>query len=442
VVGDHPIQLVVEDDLRRSRLTIVFRLLLAIPHFIWLILWSIAMIVAAIAGWFAALALGRLPGSLHRFLAAYVRYATHLGAYLAIAANPYPSFTGEPGYPVDVELPEPRPQARWKIAIRIVLAFPALLLAAVLGSGFGGGGGSSYGADGGGEASAQWFTSTGVGGVAAVCAILGWFASLALGRMPLGLRNLGAYGLGYTAQAYAYVLLLTDRYPNSDPDALGPRWQLPSHPLELLLDDDRRRSRLTVFFRLLLALPHLVWLVLWTVLAFLAAIVNWVFALFAGRAWRPLHRFLSAYVRYQAHVSAFLFLIANPFPGFVGAPGYPIDLSLPELERQNRWVTGFRHFLALPALLVSGVLGIALAVAAFLGWFAALVTGRMPEGLRNLGAIAIRYTAQTYVYGAVLTDRYPSASPAVRPAPEPEPEPERPSDVEPEPHVWPDTDAR
>ena len=86
-----------------------------------------------------------------------------------------------------------------------------------------------------GATEAQWLASSGVGGVAAVCAVLGWFAILATGRMPLGLRNLGAYGLGYTAQAYSYVLLLTDRYPNSDPEALGPAWELPPHPVRLEL---------------------------------------------------------------------------------------------------------------------------------------------------------------------------------------------------------------
>ena len=58
-----------------------------------------------------------------------------------------------------------------------------------------------------------------------------------------------------------------------------------------------------------------------------------------------------------------------------------------------------------------------------LGWFAALVTGRMPSGIRNLGAVAVRYTAQANAYLFVLTDAYPHASPAVRPPPEPEPEP-------------------
>ncbi len=103
------------------------------------------------------------------------------------------------------------------------------------------------------------------GGVVVTLAFLGWFAALVLGRMPLGLRDLSGYSLGYGAQANAYFLLLTDRYPNSDPDAIGPEWSLTSHQLQLELSDDGRRSRLTVFFRLLLALPHFVWLALWTV---------------------------------------------------------------------------------------------------------------------------------------------------------------------------------
>lgn len=414
-----PIHLELDDDLRRSRLTVFFRLLLAIPHFIWLVLWTIAALVVSVVGWVAALILGRLPGSLHRFLAAYVRYATHLGAYLGIAANPYPGFTGEPGYPIDVTIPEPHSQPRWEIALRLPLALPALIVAAALGSGFTGGGGGAAS-----DSEAQWLTTSGVGGVAAVCAILGWFAALATGRMPNGLRDLGAYGIGYTAQAYAYFLLLTDRYPNSDPDSLGPAWSLPDHPVRLELSDDLRRSRVLVLFRFLLVLPHLVWLSLWSVAAFLAALANGIVALVRGRSGTPLHRFLAAYVRYVAHVSAFLFLVANPFPGFVGAAGYPVDVAIAPPERQRRAITFFRLLLALPAFLVSSALSFALFIVGFLGWFAALFTGRMPEGLRNLGATAIRYSAQTHAYGAVLTERYPYASPALRPPPDEQLEPQ------------------
>jgi hypothetical protein len=438
-VPDHPVQLAVSDDLHRSRLTVFFRLLLAIPLIIWLALWSIGVFFAAIIAWFAALFTGRLPQGLHDFFGMYVRYATHLGAYLGLAANPYPGFTGQPGYPVDVSIPERQRQSRWKAAFRLFLAIPALMLAAVLGSGFGGGGGGYSQAESDAASAAEWFGSTGVGGVAAVCAFLGWFAALATGRMPLGLRNLGAYGLGYTAQAYAYVLLLTDRYPNSDPEAIGPEWALPPHRVRLELADDGRRSRLTVFFRLLLAIPHFVWLTLWTIAALLAAIANWLVALFRGRSAEALHRFLAAYVRYTAHVTAFVTLVANPFPGFVGAPGYPVDIVIGPPERQNRWITFFRTLLAIPSFFLSGALSAVLVVISILGWFAALVTGRMPTGLRNLGAYAVRYLAQTNAYWFIVTDAYPHASPALRPPPEPEPVPHSYYQPQPEPEQRPPT---
>jgi hypothetical protein len=45
----------------------------------------------------------------------------------------------------------------------------------------------------------------------------------------------------------------------------------------------------------------------------------------------------------------------------------------------------------------------------------------MPEGLRNLGAACLRYSAQTTAYALLLTNRYPYGAPVLRePAPEPE----------------------
>jgi hypothetical protein len=46
-----------------------------------------------------------------------------------------------------------------------------------------------------------------------VVAFLGAFYALATGRSPRGFRDLSAYCLRYQAQTYAYLLLLTDRYP-------------------------------------------------------------------------------------------------------------------------------------------------------------------------------------------------------------------------------------
>jgi TRAP-type mannitol/chloroaromatic compound transport system permease small subunit len=414
-VADHPVRLTVTDDLRRSRLTIFFRLLLAIPHLVWWWLWTIAAVLAAVANWFATLVAGRPPNGLHRFLTAYVRYSTHLFAYLFLAANPYPGFTGEPGYPVDVEFGEPERQRRWVTALRLFLLIPALILAVAFeGSGFA----ASFRKD---EASAAWS-----GGTLVTVAVFGWFACLVLGRMPQGFRDLQAYGLRFVAQVAAYGFVLTERYPNVDPaetPASGP-----DHPVRLTVDDDLKRSRLTVFFRLLLALPHFVWILLWWVAVIFAAFITWIAAVIIGRPPAGLHRFLSAFVRYSTHVTAYASLAANPFPGFTGRAGsYPVDPVLPPPEPQRRLVTFFRFFLGFPALAVSGALSGLLFLAGFLGWFASLALGRMPRSLREAQAYALRYSAQVSAYLLLVTGRYPYSGPALGPSePEPEPEPEPP----------------
>jgi hypothetical protein len=425
----HPIRIVVTDDLERRRLTAFFllRWLLAIPLVIWLALWSIGAFFVAIVNWFITLFSGRSPISLHDFFASYVRFTTHVHAYLFLAANPYPGFTGKPGYPIDVEIDPPEPQNRWKTAFRIILVIPAATLAGVLvGSPGGGGGTNNYG----GRASNgndYWF-SYGSGFFA--LAILASFAALARARMPHGMRDLFAYGLRYGAQAWGYLFLLTDRYPDADPEL--PPAAPPEKPraVTLRVEDDLRRSRLTVFFRFLLFLPHLVWLVLWSVAVLVTLIVSWFATLILGRTPAPLHRFIAAYVRYTVHVYAYVFLVANPFPGFVGAPGtYPLEVEIAGPERQSRWKTLLRFFLAIPALIISGTLSGALFLVAFFGWFVALALGRMPQGFRNLGAWSLRYTAETDAYLYLLTDTYSYSGPwefaPPAPAPvEPEPEPE------------------
>jgi hypothetical protein len=405
---EHPVKLVVEDDLRRRRLTVFFRLLLAIPHFIWIFLWTIVTVLAAILNWVATLVTGKPPAGLHKFMCSYVRYLTHLNAYVGLVANPYPGFVGEEGeYPVDVTFPGPAPQPRVKTFFRIFLAIPALLVSSALG----GGGNIRFSTA---RKGAARYGGGGGGALGGVCAVLGWFASMVRGEMPKGLRDAGAYSVGYTAQMFAYLLLITDRYPNADPTAmLADVPRPPQHVVRLVGDaEDLRFSRMTVFFRLPLAIPHIVWLILWSVVAWVVAILTWFAILFTGRPPAAFHRFLSRFVRYSLHVSAFVYLAANPFPGFAGVQGsYPLDLELPEPGRQGRVVTFFRIFMAIPALLVNSALGWGLFVAAFLTWFVALVRGAAPWGLRNLSAYALRYGAQLNAYGYLLTDAYPHASP-------------------------------
>ena len=181
------------------------------------------------------------------------------------------------------------------------------------------------------------------------------------------------------------------------------------HPIQLVVEDDLNRNRLTVFFRLLLAIPHFIWLALWGIAAWIVWIVAWFAALFTARVPEGMHNFLARNLRYQTHVYAYVLLVADPFPGFGGVEGsYPLDLRVAPPERQNRLMVFFRFVLAIPALLLSSVLNYLTEILAFFAWFVCLALGRMPEGMRNLLAFTIRYHSQTQGYLMLLTQRYPS----------------------------------
>ncbi len=181
------------------------------------------------------------------------------------------------------------------------------------------------------------------------------------------------------------------------------------HPIRLIVNDDLQRTRLTVFFRLILAIPLILWAILWGVIASLAWLVNWFATLFMGRSPDGLHNFLATFLRFSTHVRAYTLLVADPYPGFTGQEGsYPIDLEVDPPQEQNRWTVFFRVILAIPAMLLTNILSNLSQLLAIFSWFIALVTGRVPEGLRNFAALAIRFETQTYGYLMLLTGKYPS----------------------------------
>jgi hypothetical protein len=181
----HPIGLIVEDDLKRTRLTVFFRFLLAIPQLIWIALWGIVVYIAVLVAWFAALVTGRVPDGLHDFIARYLRALTHVSSYLFLLADPWPPFGGVEGtYPVDVRVAPAAPQSRLTVFFRLILAIPALLLV--------------------------WAFRL----VNQIIAVIGWFYCLATGHMHQGMRDISAWLLRYEVQTYGYIFLLTGEYPS------------------------------------------------------------------------------------------------------------------------------------------------------------------------------------------------------------------------------------
>jgi hypothetical protein len=166
-----------------------------------------------------------------------------------------------------------------------------------------------------------------------------------------------------------------------------------------------------VAFRLILVIPHFLWVALLAIVVVFAVIANWFATLVTARSPDGLHNFLSGYLRYTTHVTAYLLLIADPYPRFflIQQTGdYPIDLEIDPPETQNRWTVAFRLILAIPALIVANILSDLSGILALFSWVVALIQGRVPEGIRNFAALALRYQTQSYAYVALLTPRYPN----------------------------------
>lgn len=180
------------------------------------------------------------------------------------------------------------------------------------------------------------------------------------------------------------------------------------HPIGLVVTDDLRRNRLTVFFRLLLAIPQSIWLALWGIVVYLAVFVAGLCALVTGRVPAGLHAFIAGYLRAFGHLQAYVFLLADPWPPFSGDHAYPVDVHVDGPQPQNRLTVFFRALLAIPAFVLAYVFRLVNQVIALLGWFYAVVMGRMPNGMRDLGVWLMRYELQTYAYAMLLTSRYPS----------------------------------
>jgi hypothetical protein len=184
-----------------------------------------------------------------------------------------------------------------------------------------------------------------------------------------------------------------------------------AHPVRLIVSGDLRRSRLTTLFRIVLAVPHLLWLTLWGFALVPFAAFQWLWAVCAAHVEPDAHAWLSRYVRYRAQVTAYVLLLAGLYPPFHGrARAYAIDVAFDPPARQRRAAVVFRLVLAVPALVFDSVLEVALLALAVVAWFAALALGRIPDGVRELGAYFLRYDTQTLAYVLLLTPAYPSLS--------------------------------
>jgi Domain of unknown function (DUF4389) len=170
---------------QHSRLTSLFRLLLAIPLFIWAYIYGIIASIAIVIAWFVIVITGRFPKGLYDFIAGWTRFITRVTGYVSLLTDSYPSFSGsdDPAYPIRMQFVPLDQYSRLKTLFRIILAIPIVILRYVMS------------------------LLLEIGSFAA------WVVIVVTGKLPRGLFDLMVLANSYTARSDAYIYLLTESYP-------------------------------------------------------------------------------------------------------------------------------------------------------------------------------------------------------------------------------------
>jgi hypothetical protein len=202
-------------------------------------------------------------------------------------------------YPVAVKV-EPKLTGRNRLttAFRLILAIPHVILVGGAGLGF------AYR-----ESNTAFGGETGLlGAVAAFLAVVSWFTILFAGTHIIGIRQFTTFYLRWRVRALSYLMLLEDPYPPFGDAA---------YPASIeVADPSGPRDRLSVAFRLFLAIPHFIVLVFVLAGWGVVTIIAWFAILFTGAYPRGLYGFAVGSLRWRVRVEAYLLLLVDEYPPF------------------------------------------------------------------------------------------------------------------------------
>jgi Domain of unknown function (DUF4389) len=185
------------------------------------------------------------------------------------------------------------------------------------------------------------------------------------------------------------------------------------YPVSLDVDPPAPQSRLTVFFRILMVIPHLIILAFIGIGLAVVTFIAWWAILFTGKYPAGMANFSAGTLRWMTRVMSYLSLLTGKYPAFSmdDDSAYPIRLSVePELTGRNRLTTFFRIIMIIPHYIVLYFIQIAVQIVQLISWVIALFTGRVPDGLHTFMAGYQRWNARYIAYALLLTDKYPPFS--------------------------------
>ncbi len=188
-------------------------------------------------------------------------------------------------YPVTYEIDSPLEMARWRPLVQWIMAIP------------------------------HFFVAYFVAIVAQIVAVIAWFTIVITGKMPEGMANILAMSLRYSARVAAYAGFLYSGYPPFafEAQTADPGGSPVVTSFEVALTD---RNRLTVFFRLIMAIPIMIFTGIIFFVAELAYIAAFFAVLFTGKWPQGIHDFVVKAFRLSMKTNAYVMLLTDEYPPF------------------------------------------------------------------------------------------------------------------------------
>lgn len=177
----------------------------------------------------------------------------------------------------------------------------------------------------------------------------------------------------------------------------------------LAIDFAEKRSRLTTFFRLLLAIPVYIIGYVYSILACIAVIIAWFILLITARYPQGLYDFVAGFVRFYLRMAAYLFLAVDAYPPFGGAdnPDYPVHVNIPpRKEHYSRLLVLLRIPYVIPLGIFVYILMIIFEILSVVAWICIVIAGRLPRFIASYDQFALGWLARLESLALLLTERY------------------------------------
>jgi hypothetical protein len=186
-----------------------------------------------------------------------------------------------------------------------------------------------------------------------------------------------------------------------------------TYPVTCALDAQLEMANLQPFISYILAIPHILLVGLYGIVAFFNAIVLWFSIVFSGSAPENARNNIAGFQRYWYRVVVFQYFMTQQYPEFNTVPGYadpggfPARIDITPATSYDKMQVILRALYAIPLYLYAIYVAIMVWIGLLMGFISVLTGGKWNPQWRRTVFNAITWIMRVNCWYFLLVDEYP-----------------------------------